>query len=347
MKNSVRIGVLGASGLIGGEVLKLLAERRFPATEVLALATEKSRGEMANFGDEELDILPLEEDIFQELDAAFFCCDATTSKNYAPLALKAGCLVIDSSPYWRLHPHCPLCLHELNEEALSFHEGLIASPGVLTSAMALCLAPLDDAYEVESVSATALLSASAAGRTGIQEMEKQIADLMNMREIECPTFHDQLAFNILPSFGEYTENEATENEANVSLEYAKIREEEIFPISLTALLVPLFYGGGLSLSLRTKKAVPAKEARALLSQADGIEVKDNPRASLYPTPLMASGENSLFVGRVRNASTEKNALSLWITFDNVRRAALNAVKIAESLFAGRSLIVPGTSSFLE
>ncbi|MBQ7585738.1 MAG: aspartate-semialdehyde dehydrogenase [Desulfovibrionaceae bacterium] len=332
MSKALRLAVVGATGAIGTELLKIIDERDFPQTVFVPLASSEKRGATVEFQGEDLDVLNLETFDFSQVDLAFFATPKAISELYAPKAVKQGCLVIDASSAFRLKEDCPLCVANLNEEALSMHRGLIAQPEAVSMALALVLAPLKEAVGLERVGVTALMSVSALGLNGVRELEQQIGDLLNMREMSKGVFKEQIAFNILPYVGNFKDNDSTSLENELPSEVLKILEAEDFKLAFTCLQIPLFYGHGLSVNLETLEPLTAKQARAILVQSQGVKVLDNPMAQAYPQPFEAIGCDQILVGRIREDSTQKRGLNLWMSFDNVHTAAaLNMVKIAEIL----------------
>ena len=332
MHKSLNIAVAGATGAVGHEILKILYERGFPCQTVQALGKNEDQGATVPFGDDELDVLSLEDCDFAKIDLAFFCLPAAKAKELAPKAIALGTTVIDLSEAFRLEEDTPLIIPELNSEALAFHHGLISSPSALATAIAMTLDPIDSAAHITHVTTVSLLSASDKGLKGIGELEKQVADLLNMRETTTNVFPEQLAFNLIPYTAPFLDNDETTIEHLLPRELAKIFNEDTFPLTATCINLPLFYGHCLILNVETEKELLAKEVRTLLVQAKGLKLLDNPREGICPMPIDAMGEDEIFIGRIRNDFSNPKALNLIIVFDNLRKgSALNAVEIAEEL----------------
>ena len=336
-----RVAVVGATGVVGRELIGCLEDTSFPLSELLLFAEDCS-GETVAFGGDELDVLEMDDSSFRNVDLAFFCTPAGVSRKMCPQALREGCLCLDLSDAFRADDLCPLVVAGYNTESLVSHSGLVALPSAATIALVLTLAPFLENTGVTSLSVTVLQAVSGMGRAGIAELERQVSDLMNMRDITTETFGEQIAFNLLP-WGHFVQGEGTEEEAALVSETMRIVDEENLALTVNAAFVPVFYGHSLSLTLTTEKPVTPAGARAMLVQAQGVRVIDNPRENCYPTPLTAMGGDEVVVGRVRGHAP--NVLSLWVTIDNVRRgAAVNAVEVARELLAHNAQ-VPSRVSF--
>ncbi|MBQ9536271.1 MAG: aspartate-semialdehyde dehydrogenase [Desulfovibrionaceae bacterium] len=331
MLKPLRLAVVGATGIVGHELLKVLEDKELPPLEIIALGSNKALGSTVNFQEEELDVLALDGFDFTGVRLAFFCVPPDVSKQYVPKAQAAGCIVLDLSAAFRLEPNVPLCLPEINAEVLSLQQGLICQPNAVSIASALVLEPILDAVGLKSVGLTALISVSHAGRSGVRELEQQVGDLLNMREISCATFPEQIAFNLLPYVGAFLPDDCTDLEAATVQELYKILDEDTFTMSVSALQVPIFYGHSLTLYVETEKKLTAKNCRALLVAAPGISVLDNPDLGSFPSTLEAVGLDTVVVGRIREIAGV-NGLNLVVSFDNLRKgAAVNAVQIFKEL----------------
>ena len=348
MEKMLRVAVVGATGVVGRAILERLHDRSFPARVVRAFASKASLGETVPFGEDEVDVEQLEQIRFEDFDLAFFCAGSTVTKTYAPGAVRMGCVVIDTSEAYRLDERVPLIIPEVNGEALVLHQGIIASPNSITVALLLVLAPLLEVCELRRVVVTALLSASGAGKKGVRELEKQIGDLLNMRDIEVAAFPHQLAFNLLPQTDMFEDNEYTRDEMTLLHETRKILPDADFRLTATCVRIPVFFSHALVVNLETEKPLQAKDARALLVQAMGVQVCDNPGERIYPTVVDCGGEDAVFVGRIREDTSCNNGLNLWIVVDNLRKgSALNAVQIAEELLQRNLVFLENRNAFLE
>lgn len=347
MNRKLTVAVVGATGAVGREMLKTLHDRKFPAAEVRAFASARSEGAAVPFGDDELLVHELKEDVFAGVDLAIFSAGGATSLKFAPHAAHAGCVVVDNSAAWRMDPRCPLVVPEVNAHALKEHKGIIANPNCSTIQMVVALKPLHDVAKIKRIVVSTYQAVSGTGQKGIRELEQQVRALFNGRDAECKAYPHRIAFNILPHIDVFLENDYTKEEMKMVNETVKIFEDPSVKVTATCARVPVFYGHAESVNIETEKKLTAKEARVILSQAPGVQVYDNPRELMYPMPKDCAGEDATFVGRIREDESIANGLNLWIVADNVRKgAALNAVQIAEELCARDLVRVPDKNVFL-
>ncbi|HIW01341.1 MAG TPA: aspartate-semialdehyde dehydrogenase [Candidatus Desulfovibrio intestinipullorum] len=326
------VAVCGATGAVGREMLNTLHQRQFPATEVVAFASSRSAGTTVPYGDKELTVRELKEDSFEGIDLALFSAGGSTSTKFAPYAAKAGCVVVDNSAAWRMDDRCPLVVPEVNPEDLSWHKGIIANPNCSTIQMLVALKPIYDAVGIRRIVVSTYQAVSGTGQKGIAELEKQVRDLFNGRDIEHKAYPYQIAFNILPHIDIFLDNDYTKEEMKMVNETRKMFHDPLIRVTATCARVPVFYGHAESVNIETEKKLTARECRALLSQAPGVRVIDNPHELLYPMPIMCAGQDDTLVGRIRDDESVENGLNLWVCADNIRKgAALNAVQIAEEL----------------
>ena len=346
MKKSLNVAVCGATGAVGREMLKTLAERRFPCASITALASARSAGTRVPFGDDEITVKELTKDSFKGIDLAIFSAGGSVSTEFAPHAVAAGCVVVDNSSAWRMDERCPLVIPEVNPEDLEKHNGIIANPNCSTIQMLVALKPLHDAANIKRIVVTTMQAVSGTGKKGIDELETQVRRLFNMQDIEPKAYPHQIAFNCLPHIDVFQANDYTKEEMKMVNETHKMLDKNI-RVTATCVRVPVFFGHSESVNIETEKKLTAAEARVILSQAPGIQVVDNPRANLYPLAVDAAGEDDVFVGRIRKDESCENALNLWIVADNVRKgAALNAVQIAEELMKRDLVSVVNPGMFL-
>ena len=328
------VAVAGATGAVGREMLKTLEERNLPATEVIALASARSAGSKVPFRDGELTVREMREDSFEGVDIALFSAGGSTSEKFAPHAVAAGCVVIDNSSAWRMDKRCPLVVPEVNADALDAHNGIIANPNCSTIQMLVALKPLHDAAKIKRVVVSTYQAVSGTGQKAIEELDRQVRQMFNMIEPEVKVYPHRIAFNCLPQIDVFLENDYTKEEMKMVHETVKILEDPSVKVTATCVRVPVFYGHSESVNIETERKLTAKEARAILAQAPGIQVYDNPSEKMYPMPIDAAGEDATFVGRIREDETIENGLNMWIVSDNIRKgAALNAVQIAETMLA--------------
>ena len=346
MSKKLTVAVVGATGAVGREMLKTLHDRQFPATEVRAFASARSAGTKVPFGDDELVVQELKEDIFEGIDIAIFSAGGSTSEKFAPHAAHAGCVVVDNSSQWRMDDRCPLVVPEVNPEHLEGHQGIIANPNCSTIQMLVALKPIHDAVGIKRIVVSTYQAVSGTGQKGLEELERQTRDLFNMREPENKVYPYRIAFNVLPHIDVFLENDYTKEEMKMVNETHKMLDPNI-RVTATCVRVPVFYGHSESVNIETEKKLTAAEARVILSQAPGVQVVDTPRANLYPLAIDAAGEDDVFVGRIREDESCDNSLNMWIVADNVRKgAALNAVQIAEELLKRDLVRVPDKNVFM-
>ena len=346
--NKLTVAVCGATGAVGREMLKTLNERNFPATEVIAYASSRSAGSKVEFGDKQLTVRELKEDSFEGVDIAIFSAGGATSTKFSPFAAHAGCVVVDNSAAWRMDDRCPLVVPEVNPEDLAWHNGIIANPNCSTIQMLVALKPIYDTVGIKRIVVSTYQAVSGTGQKGIAELEKQIRDLFNGRDIEHKAYPYQIAFNLLPHIDIFLENDYTKEEMKMVNETRKMFHDDKIGVTATCVRVPVFFGHGESVNIETEKKMTAKECRMLLSQAPGVRVIDNPRELLYPMPLTCAGQDDTLVGRIREDETIENGLNMWICADNIRKgAALNAVQIAEELVRRDLLGVRDKNVFMD
>ncbi len=348
MSKKLRVAVVGATGAVGREMLKTLHERQFPADEIVPFASARSAGNMVEYGDNQLIVQELKEDVFTGFDIAIFSAGGGTSEKFAPHAAAAGCVVIDNSSAWRMDARCPLVVPEVNAHALAEHNGIIANPNCSTIQMVVALKPLHDVATIKRVIVSTYQAVSGTGQKAIEELETQVRQMFNMQDPDVHVYPHRIAFNCLPHIDVFLENDYTKEEMKMVHETCKILEDAQVKVTATCVRVPVFYGHSESVNIETEKKLTAKEARAILSRAPGVQVYDNPQEKMYPMPIDAAGEDMTFVGRIREDETIDNGLHLWIVADNIRKgAALNAVQIAETLVERDLLGVQNPSLFLQ
>ena len=326
------VAVAGATGAVGREMLKTLEERNFPAKEVIALASSRSAGTTVPFKGGELTVKELTETSFEGVDLALFSAGGGTSTKFAPFAAASGCVVVDNSSAWRMDDRCPLVVPEVNPGALDKHNGIIANPNCSTIQMVIVLKPLHDTAKIKRVVVSTYQAVSGTGQKAIEELSKQVQQLMNMQDPTVAVYPHRIAFNCLPHIDVFLDNDYTKEEMKMVHETVKILEDASVKVTATTVRVPVFYGHSEALNIEFANEISPKEARVILSQAPGVKVLDNPSEGIYPMPILAAGEDDTFVGRIRTDETQPNTLNLWVVADNIRKgAALNAVQIAEKL----------------
>jgi aspartate-semialdehyde dehydrogenase len=327
-----RVAVLGATGLVGRTMIKVLEERNFPVSELVPLASPRSRGEVIVFRGREFVTEVPSAEIFKGVDIALFSAGASASREWAPVAAEAGAIVIDNSSAFRMDAGIPLVVPEVNPEAIFDREGkaapIIANPNCSTIQMVVALKPLYDAYGIRRVVVSTYQSVTGKGKAGRDALESELAGDI---PAEFTHFH-QIAFNAVPQIDAFTENGYTKEEMKMVNETKKIMADDTIQVSPTTVRIPVYGGHGESLNVELKSDFDIEEVRALLAGSPGIVMQDDPSARLYPMPMTSYERDEVFVGRLRPDYWHPRTLNLWIVADNLRKgAATNAVQIAELL----------------
>ena len=336
MSNKYKVAVVGATGAVGETMLAILAERRFPISELVALASERSAGSYVDFADDEVLVQDLATFDPAGVDIALFSAGGGTSKEYAPKFAAAGAVVIDNSSTFRYDDDVPLVVSEVNPEAAKNRpRGIIANPNCSTMQLMPVLAPIHREYGIERINVATYQSVSGGGRTAMEELGRQTAELLSFQDINPSKFPVQIAFNLIPHIDEFQPNGYTKEEMKLVWETQKILGDASIQVNPTAVRVPVFYGHSEAVNVETRKKITPEQARELLQAAPGVEVVDERRPGGYPTPVThASGNDAVYVGRIREDFSHPRALNMWVVADNIRKgAALNAVQIAELLVA--------------
>ncbi|HET6432610.1 aspartate-semialdehyde dehydrogenase [Dyella sp.] len=334
-KSSYKVAMVGATGAVGETLLSILAERDFPISELVPLASERSAGGQVEFAGKKITVQNLADYDFSGVDIAFFSAGGSVSREHAPRAAAAGAVVIDNTSEFRYQDDIPLVVSEVNPHAIADYtvRGIIANPNCSTMQMLVALAPIHRAVGIERINVATYQSVSGAGRSGMEELGRQTAALLNFQEAEPAKFPKQIAFNVIPHIDDFQPNGYTKEEMKMVWETRKILEDPSIAVNPTAVRVPVFYGHAEAVHVETRDKITAEQARELLEQAPGLEVMDERKAGGYPTPVGdAAGKDAVLVGRIREDISHDRGLDLWIVADNIRKgAALNAVQIAELL----------------
>jgi aspartate-semialdehyde dehydrogenase len=328
------VAVVGATGAVGNELIKVLAEQKFPLASLKLLASSRSAGKTLEFGGEELPVEELREDSFEDVDIALFSAGAGVSREFAPLAARSGCVVIDNSSAWRMDPEVPLVVPEVNPHAVADYKnkGIIANPNCSTIQMVVVLKPIYDTAGIERVVVATYQAVSGTGKRAMEELKDQTMKLLNFQEATSEVYPYRIAFNCFPHIGSFLENGYTEEEMKMVHETQKIMEDSNIRVSATSVRIPVFYGHSEAVNIQTTRKLTARDARVLLVRAPGVRVVDNPSEKIYPMPLEAAGIDETLVGRIREDISSEHGLDLWIVADNIRKgAALNTVQIAQLL----------------
>ncbi|MBV0913702.1 aspartate-semialdehyde dehydrogenase [Anianabacter salinae] len=329
-----KVVVAGATGNVGREMLNILAERQFPVDEIAVLASRRSLGTEVSFGDKTLKTQDLATFDFTGWDMALFAIGSDATKEYAPKAAKAGCVVIDNSSLYRYDPDVPLIVPECNADAIHGYskKNIIANPNCSTAQMVVALKPLHDRAKIKRVVVSTYQSVSGAGKDGMDELWDQTKSIYNpTSEVPPKTFQTQIAFNVIPQIDVFMEDGSTKEEWKMVVETKKIVDASI-KVTATCVRVPVFVGHAEAVNIEFEEHLDEDEARDILREAPGIMVLDKREPGGYATPIDCVGDYATYVSRIRQDSTIDNGLNLWIVSDNLRKgAALNAVQIAELL----------------
>jgi aspartate-semialdehyde dehydrogenase len=334
-QSTFNIAVAGATGAVGETLLGILNERKFPIGKLVPLASARSAGSTVEFGNRQIPVGDLADCDFAGIDIAFFSAGGSVSREHVPRAAAAGAVVIDNTSEFRYEADVPLVISEVNPQAIERYKsrGIIANPNCSTMQMLVALAPIHRAVGIERINVATFQSVSGSGHRALEELGRQTADLLNFRSVEPKIYPVQIAFNVIPHGGDFTDNGYTMEEMKIVWETRKILEDDSIQVNPTSVRVPVFYGHSEAVHIETRKKITADEARALLGKSPGIVVVDERKAGGYPTPVThAAGQDPVFVGRIRDDISHPRGLDLWIVADNIRKgAALNAVQIAEIL----------------
>lgn len=328
------VAVVGATGAVGNEMVKILEEKDFPVSSLKLLASERSIGKYIDFKGESIPVDVLREDSFKGVEIALFSAGASISKQFAPIAAAEGCVVVDNSSAFRMEPDVPLVVPEVNPETVAWYKnrGIIANPNCSTIQMVVALKPIYDVAGIKRIVVSTYQSVSGTGRRAIEELEKQTKALLMFQEPEVQVYPHQIAFNCIPHIDVFLENGYTREEMKMVHETRKIMNDQNIAVTATTVRVPVFYSHSESVNVETYRKITPQEVRRLLSEAPGVVVVDDPSSNLYPMAIDAAGCDEVFVGRIREDESIPNGINMWIVSDNLRKgAALNAVQIAEIL----------------
>lgn len=332
MATGQRIAVVGATGAVGQTTLRLLHERNFPVRELRAFASARSAGMKVSFAGESVTVEKLSADSFKGIDLALFSAGTEQSREFAPLAVKAGAVVIDKSNAFRMDPNVPLVVPEINGEAARNHKGILACPNCTTIVTVMPLKPLHDVGRLRRVVATSFQAVSGAGVNGVEELRRQTLAWARGESFKPEFFQHQIAFNVIPHIDKFTEGGYTGEEMKLVNEVRKILGAPDLLISPTTVRVPVFTAHSISVNAETEAKVTAAGAREAFSRFPGLRVVDDPAHNRYPMPILAEGQDDCLVGRIREDISNPNALNFWVSGDQLRKgAALNGIQIAELL----------------
>ena len=345
---ALKVGILGATGAVGEQMMIVLAERNFPVAELRLFGSSRSAGSKLAFKGKEYEVEEASLERMKGLDLLLGAADNDVAKKFLPDAAKLGVTVVDNSSAFRLDPEVPLVIPEVNPEDVKWSKGLIANPNCATIIGLTAIAPLHRKAKVKRLIASTYQAVSGSGQKGISELETQVRQMFNLKEPEVNVYPHRIAFNCIPHIDVFLENDYTKEEMKMVHETVKIMRDPNVKVTATCVRVPVFYGHSESVNIETERKLSAKEARAILAQAPGVQVYDNPSEKMYPLAVDAAGEDATYVGRIREDDTIPNGLNMWIVADNIRKgAALNAVQIAEELVRRDLLGVQDRTVFIK
>ncbi|HEY8489959.1 MAG TPA: aspartate-semialdehyde dehydrogenase [Dehalococcoidia bacterium] len=329
------VAVVGATGVVGREFLRILEERRFPLGDLRLLATSRSAGKAVRAMGRDLTVEETRPEAFRGMDFVFLSATDEASRRYAPLAVEAGAVVLDDSGAWRMEPDVPLVVPEVNGEDLAGHRGIIATPNCTTTPLVMALWPLHQVNPVRRVVVDTYQSVSGTGGAAVEELTAQTRAAVLDQPVPAPEqYPHRIAFNLLPQVGSFLENAYCKEEMKIVNETRKIMHAPDLAISATTVRVPVYFAHSEAVHVELSRPMEAEEARRLMAAMPGVRVVDDPAARAYPMPLDATGRDEVLVGRVRRDISHPSGLALWISCDNIRKgAALNVVQIMEELIA--------------
>jgi aspartate-semialdehyde dehydrogenase len=329
-----KVGVLGATGLVGSTILELLAARDFPVAELRLLASERSAGQEIEWQDESLTVQAVSDEAIQGLDLVLSSAGGSVSAEWTPKIVEAGATVVDNTSYWRMHDDVPLVVSEVNPDALADHNGIVANPNCSTMQMVVALKPLYDAVGIERLVISTYQAVSGTGKAAIDELRSQARASVGGYEMPEPQIYPhQIAFNALAHAGSFAAgDDHTDEERKLINETRKILGDPEIKVSATCVRVPVVTGHSEAVNVETREPLDPERARELLAAAPGVTVVDDPAGAKYPMAVEAAGTDDVYVGRIRRDAGNERALDIWIVADNLRKgAATNAVQVAELL----------------
>ncbi|MBL9169764.1 MAG: aspartate-semialdehyde dehydrogenase [Verrucomicrobiales bacterium] len=332
MNRHPHVAVVGATGAVGIEMLKTLEKRQFPVGKLTLLASARSVGKKLKFQGKEHVVEELTPSSFSGIDIALFSAGGGISREFAPIAAKAGCVVVDNSSAFRMDDQVPLVVPEINPEDVAKHHGIIANPNCTTAITLMALYPLHKAFGVKRIFASSYQAVSGTGAKAIEELERQVSEVVNNQPVTREVYPHQIAFNVLPHVDSFLPTGYTKEEMKMENEGRKIMHHPSFKASVTCVRVPVYRAHSVAITADFEKPVTVEAAMAVLRQAPGLDVVDNPAKNEYPLPLTVAEKYNCEVGRVRKDCALDNGLCFWVVGDQLLKgAALNAVQIAEVL----------------
>jgi aspartate-semialdehyde dehydrogenase len=332
MNRNPHVAIVGATGAVGIEMIKTLEKRNFPVGKLTLLASARSVGKKLKFKGQDIAVTELKKDSFAGVDIALFSAGGGISKEFAPIATKAGCVVVDNSSAFRMDDSVPLVIPEINAADVKLHKGIIANPNCTTAVTLMALYPLHQAFGVKRVFASSYQAVSGTGAQAIEELKRQVGQIVAGQPVTKEVYPHQIAFNVLPQVDSFLPSGYTKEEMKMENEGRKIMHHPSFRASVTCVRVPVYRSHSVAVSAEFEKPVTVETARAVLKKAPGLDLVDEPENKKYPMPLFTSGKDNCEVGRIRMDCALDNGLAFWVSGDQLLKgAALNAVQIAEEL----------------
>jgi aspartate-semialdehyde dehydrogenase len=331
MKN-YKVAILGATGMVGQEFIKVLEQRNFPMESISLLASDRSAGKKLFINHREVVVEEVSPKSFKDVEIALFSAGAEVSRYFSPIAAQSGAVVIDNSSAFRMDPKVPLVVPEINVDDIKWHKGIIANPNCSTIQMVVALYPLHKVNPIKRIVAATYQAVSGTGAAAVEELTEQARQVLEGQTTVPHVYPHQIAFNLLPEIDVFLDNDYTKEEWKLVEETRKIMHADDIAISAFCVRVPVFIGHSEAVHVEFSQPISPDEARRILAHAPGVKVLDDPAISLYPQPWSAAGTDEVFVGRIHRDASHLNGLVMWIVADNVRKgAALNAVQIAEEM----------------
>ncbi|MBV9008639.1 MAG: aspartate-semialdehyde dehydrogenase [Verrucomicrobia bacterium] len=332
MSTGYHVAIVGASGAVGTEILRMLEQRAFPVLSLRAFSSRRSAGKRITFAGEQIALETLTADSLRGIDLALFSAGGAISREFAPIARDAGAIVIDNSSTFRMEPDVPLVIPEINGADVKQHRGIIANPNCTTAIALMAIYPLHRAFHVQRVFGASYQAVSGSGARAMAELEQQVRSIANDQPARSEVYPHQIAFNVLPQVDSFLENGYTREEMKMQDEGRRIMHHPEFRASITCVRVPVYRAHSVALTAEFRDPVSLARAREVLAKAPGLELVDEPTRNLYPMPLHVAGRENCEVGRVRRDCALTNGLAFWVCGDQLLKgAALNAVQIAELL----------------
>lgn len=327
-----RVAIVGATGMVGGEFIKVLEQRKFPMSSINLYASDRSAGKKLFVKGQELEVKETTPESFRDIDIALFSAGADISKHFSPIAAKMGAVVVDNSAAFRMEPDIPLVVPEINPEDIKWHKGIIANPNCSTIQMVVALYPLHKVNPIKRIIVSTYQAVSGTGAAAVDELNLQARQVLDKQKTVPQVYPYQIAFNVLPEIDIFMDTGYTKEEWKMEQETRKIMHAPDIAISATCVRVPVFNSHSEAVTVEFSRPMPPEEAKRILAGAPGVKIWDDPAARLYPYPLLSAGTDDTFVGRIRKDTSHPNGLVMWIVADNIRKgAALNAVQIAEEM----------------